>query len=151
MGKKKRRRITKDDVFWCFFCDKMCADMDALILHQKQRHFRCGFCGKMLASAGGMVIHVTQVHKQHIRKVPNAVKGRDDFQHNVVGMEGIPPEAFSAKLKELGIKEHAGQNRNTQAGHGVGAAGMGAHMGMGMGMGMGMRVGMPVGVPGMSR
>jgi len=96
MGKKKRKRINPEDVWWCYYCDKQFADSDSLIHHQKQRHFKCHVCRKTLSTAGGMVIHVTQVHKEQVRKVPYALKGRDDLTLNIVGMDGIPQELIDA-------------------------------------------------------
>ena len=104
MGKKKRKRINPEDVWWCYYCDKQFADSDSLIHHQKQRHFKCHVCRKTLSTAGGMVIHVTQVHKEQVRKVPYALKGRDDLTLNIVGMDGIPQELIDAKLKSLGFE-----------------------------------------------
>ena len=104
MGKKKRRRINPEEVFWCYYCDKQFNDSDTLISHQKQRHFKCHVCRKMLSSAGGMVIHVTQVHKEQVRKVPYALKGRDDLTLNIVGMDGVPQDMIDAKLKALGYQ-----------------------------------------------
>ena len=53
--------------------------------------------------SNGMVVHVTSVHKEQVRKVPNAIKGRDDFKYNIIGMDGVPQEMIDAKLVEMGI------------------------------------------------
>ena len=103
MGKKKRRRVTAADVFWCYYCDKQFNDGDTLYAHQKQKHFKCHICRRSLQSANGMVVHVTSVHKEQVRKVPCALKGRDDFKYNIIGMDGVPQEMIDAKLREMGI------------------------------------------------
>lgn len=46
-----------------------------------------------------------QVHKENIDKVPNAIKGRDNIEIEIYGMEGIPEEDLRAHEKRLAGKD----------------------------------------------
>ena len=61
-----------------------------------------------------MMIHVNSVHKEQVRKVPLALKGRDSFELNIIGMDGVPQELINDKLKSLGIAVYEPANQ-TQA------------------------------------
>lgn len=68
-----------------------------LIDHQKAKHFKCGQCQKRLNTAGGLAIHMENMHKLRADKVPNAVPGRDSFDIEIFGMEGVPEEAIAER------------------------------------------------------
>ncbi|KAJ1915044.1 hypothetical protein H4219_004513 [Mycoemilia scoparia] len=90
MGKKKSKKQQFKP--WCWYCNREFEDEKILIQHQKAKHFKCQICSKRLNTAGGMVIHVAQVHKETVKKVPNAHPGRDSVEIEIFGMSGIPPE-----------------------------------------------------------
>lgn len=56
-----------------------------------------------------MMVHMFQVHKETIESVPGAKPGRDSFEMEIFGMDGVPIELIAAKrLKvfgELGCKK----------------------------------------------
>ncbi|KAI9320178.1 hypothetical protein BX666DRAFT_1818794, partial [Dichotomocladium elegans] len=87
MGKKRKAFRP-----WCWYCEKDFEDDKVLVTHQRAKHFKCEVCNKRLTTAGGMAVHAMQVHKVEIKTVPNAMPGRDTLEHEIFGMEGIPPE-----------------------------------------------------------
>ncbi|KAJ2769718.1 hypothetical protein IWQ56_002441 [Coemansia nantahalensis] len=51
-----------------------------------------------------MVIHVAQVHKENVKRVPNALAGRDNPEIEVFGSLGIPEddaEDYERRMREL--------------------------------------------------
>ncbi|CAF4500931.1 unnamed protein product, partial [Didymodactylos carnosus] len=88
MGRKKKKQ-TKP---WCWYCNREFDDEKILLQHQKAKHFKCHICHKKLYTGPGLQIHCMQVHKENIDKVPNAIKGRDNIEIEIYGMEGIPEE-----------------------------------------------------------
>ncbi|KAL7750242.1 hypothetical protein RI367_004415 [Sorochytrium milnesiophthora] len=97
MGKKKKRAFRP----WCWYCDRDFDDEKVLIQHQKSKHYKCHICNKKLNTAGGLVIHCQQVHKEPIKKVPNALSGRDDVEIEIFGMEGVPEVDLAAHIADL--------------------------------------------------
>lgn len=65
MGKKKKKEEFKP---WCYYCDRVFADEQTLVTHQKAKHFRCSECGRKLSTAQGLAVHSYQVHKISIRR-----------------------------------------------------------------------------------
>jgi len=107
MGRKKKRP-SKPEKPYCWYCDRDFQDEKILAQHQKAKHFKCHVCHKKLLSASGMIVHVFQVHKETISKIPNAKPGRDSVRNDIIGMEGIPgeeddgePSAKRLKLEDL--------------------------------------------------
>eukprot|EP01096_Ripella_sp_DP13-Kostka_P013233 TRINITY_DN569_c0_g1_i2.p1 TRINITY_DN569_c0_g1~~TRINITY_DN569_c0_g1_i2.p1 ORF type:complete len:331 (+),score=53.53 TRINITY_DN569_c0_g1_i2:30-995(+) len=97
MGKKRKR-----PAIFCWYCDKTFEDETVLVQHQKAKHFKCHHCSKKFNSAQGMGIHVHQVHKEEMRKVPNSVPGRDSFEPEIYGMDGVPNEdGTPAKIQKV--------------------------------------------------
>jgi len=47
-------------------------------------------------TAGGMVTHMTQVHKEELKKIPNALPGKDTTEIEIFGMEGVPEDDLLA-------------------------------------------------------
>jgi hypothetical protein len=93
MGRKKRRDEAKDAVQpFCYYCDREFDNENVLIQHQKSKHFKCHACGKKMTTVGALITHFKHVHKEAIKKVPNAKEGRDGLALQVYGMEGVPPE-----------------------------------------------------------
>ncbi|KAJ1748356.1 hypothetical protein LPJ79_004590 [Coemansia sp. RSA 1821] len=90
MGRKKSRKIELKP--WCWYCEREFEDEKVLVQHQKAKHFKCHICSKRLNTANGMVIHVAQVHKENIRRVPNALPGRDTPDVDIFGSLGIPEQ-----------------------------------------------------------
>jgi hypothetical protein len=96
--------------------------------HQKAKHFKCGMCPRRLNTAGGLAVHIQQVHKLDpekyvwatscilslfltllfsLPKIDNALPGRDGYEIEIFGMEGIPaPDVADYKRRkeiELGL------------------------------------------------
>ncbi|KAJ1913780.1 hypothetical protein IWQ60_009079 [Tieghemiomyces parasiticus] len=92
MAKKKRKQVKP----WCWYCEREFDSDMSLIQHQRLKHFRCPDCHKSLNTAPGMTLHYTQVHKRTLSKVPNALPKRDTFEHEIFGMEGVPPADLAA-------------------------------------------------------
>jgi len=78
--------------------------------HQKAKHFKCNQCPRRLNTAGGLAVHIQQVHKLEVDQLPkidNALPGRDGYEVEIFGMEGIPaPDVADYKRRkevELGL------------------------------------------------
>jgi len=78
--------------------------------HQKAKHFKCSQCPRRLNTAGGLAVHIQQVHKlepDQLPKIENALPGRDGYEVEIFGMEGIPaPDVADYKRRkeiELGL------------------------------------------------
>jgi hypothetical protein len=65
MGKKKKKEEIKP---WCYYCDRIFADEQTLVTHQKAKHFKCGECGRKLNTAQGLAVHSYQVHKVSVKR-----------------------------------------------------------------------------------
>ncbi|PSR77482.1 hypothetical protein PHLCEN_2v7913 [Hermanssonia centrifuga] len=78
--------------------------------HQKAKHFKCNLCPRRLNTAGGLAVHIQQVHKlepENLPRIDNALPGRDGYEVEIFGMEGIPaPDVADYKRRkeiELGL------------------------------------------------
>ncbi|KAI0743298.1 hypothetical protein BC629DRAFT_1263821, partial [Irpex lacteus] len=81
-----------------------------LMQHQKAKHFKCNMCPRRLNTAGGLAVHIQQVHKlepENLPRIENALPGRDGYEVEIFGMEGIPaPDVADYKRRkeiELGL------------------------------------------------
>ncbi|KAI6139518.1 hypothetical protein BKA82DRAFT_30048 [Pisolithus tinctorius] len=79
-------------------------------MHQKAEHFKCGMCPRRLNTTGGLAVHIQQVHKlepENLLRIENALPGRDGYEVEIFGMEGIPaPDVADYKRRkeiELGL------------------------------------------------
>ncbi|KAI5122221.1 hypothetical protein M0805_002710 [Coniferiporia weirii] len=107
MGKKKNRAIIRP---WCWYCEREFEDEKVLMQHQKAKHFKCKTCPRRLNTAGGLAVHIQQVHKlepENLPRIENALPGRDGYEVEIFGMEGIPaPDVADYKRRkeiELGL------------------------------------------------
>ncbi|CAE6492703.1 unnamed protein product [Rhizoctonia solani] len=108
MGKNKNKRKNKFVLRpWCWYCEREFEDEKVLMQHQKAKHFKCGHCPRRLNTAGGLAVHIQQVHKLDPEKIENALPGRDGYEVEIFGMEGIPAPDMAAykrrKEEELGL------------------------------------------------
>eukprot|EP00474_Spongospora_subterranea_P008904 CRZ09362.1 hypothetical protein [Spongospora subterranea] len=100
MGRKSKPKMKP----FCFYCDRIFDDEMVLVTHQKAKHFKCHHCQKKLGSAHSLTVHVFQVHKETLKSVPNAKKGRDDLELGIFGMQNIPEDILAEKQAEqLGL------------------------------------------------
>ncbi|KAJ2789230.1 Protein SUPPRESSOR OF FRI 4, partial [Coemansia helicoidea] len=102
MARKKNKQTALKP--WCWYCEREFEDEKVLVQHQKARHFKCHVCARRLNTASGMVIHVAQVHKENVKRVPNALAGRDNPEIEVFGSLGIPEddaEDYERRMREL--------------------------------------------------
>ncbi|GAA5831539.1 hypothetical protein JCM3766R1_001797 [Sporobolomyces carnicolor] len=90
MGKKKSKSAKLAALAWCWYCDRTFEDQRVLLSHQKAKHFRCSMCPRRLNTAGGLAVHLDQVHKVGTDKIENALPGREGFDIEIYGMEGVP-------------------------------------------------------------
>ncbi|KAK0485171.1 hypothetical protein IW261DRAFT_1461019 [Armillaria novae-zelandiae] len=67
-------------------------------------------CPRRLNTAGGLAVHIQQVHKlepENLPRIENAIPGRDGYEVEIFGMEGIPaPDVADYKRRkeiELGL------------------------------------------------
>lgn len=102
MGRKKKtdgqhiNDINETIQPWCYYCDREFDNEAVVIQHQKSKHFRCIECGKKMTTLGALVTHLRHVHKENLKKVPNAREGRDATNIEVYGMQGIPEEFLTS-------------------------------------------------------
>lgn len=88
--------------------------------HQKAKHFKCNMCPRRLNTAGGLAVHIQQVHKlepENLPRIENALPGRDGYEVEIFGMEGIPaPDVADYKRrKEIELGLSAGSISQPQA------------------------------------
>ncbi|KAG1865243.1 hypothetical protein C8R48DRAFT_672503 [Suillus tomentosus] len=107
MAKKKNKQIIRP---WCWYCEREFEDEKVLMQHQKAKHFKCNMCPRRLNTAGGLAVHIQQVHKlepENLPRIENAMPGRDGYEVEIFGMEGIPaPDVADYKRRkeiELGL------------------------------------------------
>jgi len=88
MGRKKKKEAKP----YCWYCgpERSFDDENVLIQHQRSKHFKCHVCHKKLTTATALKTHVLFVHKEEVTKVPNAKDGRDEFEFDIIGMQGVP-------------------------------------------------------------
>ncbi|KAK4688684.1 hypothetical protein P7C73_g1443, partial [Tremellales sp. Uapishka_1] len=94
MGKKKSK--TQGFVLkpWCWYCEREFEDEKVLLQHQKAKHFKCQLCPRKLNTAGGLMVHSQQVHKTEPEPLTNTLPGRDGYDIEIFGMEGVPSNAL---------------------------------------------------------
>ncbi|WVR08017.1 hypothetical protein IAU60_005061 [Kwoniella sp. DSM 27419] len=95
MGKKKRTQVFVLKP-WCWYL---------LLQHQKSKHFKCQLCPRKLNTAGGLMVHSQQVHKCEPEPLTNTLPGRDGYDIEIFGMEGVPTNAL-AEWKARKEAEH---------------------------------------------
>ncbi|OSD08244.1 hypothetical protein PYCCODRAFT_1429308 [Trametes coccinea BRFM310] len=107
MAKKKNKQVLRP---WCWYCEREFEDEKVLMQHQKAKHFKCNMCPRRLNTAGGLAVHIQQVHKlepENLPRIENALPGRDGYEVEIFGMEGIPaPDMADYKRRkeiELGL------------------------------------------------
>ncbi|KDR69214.1 hypothetical protein GALMADRAFT_230738 [Galerina marginata CBS 339.88] len=107
MAKKKNKQIIRP---WCWYCEREFEDEKVLMQHQKAKHFKCNMCPRRLNTAGGLAVHIQQVHKlepENLPRIENALPGRDGYEVEIFGMEGMPaPDVADYKRRkeiELGL------------------------------------------------
>jgi len=88
---------------YCWYCEREFEDDKVLLSHQKAKHFKCSHCPRRLNTAGGLAVHIDQVHKLGTDRIENAIPGRDSFDVEIYGMEGIPAADLRAwrRKKEI--------------------------------------------------
>jgi hypothetical protein len=86
---------------FCYYCERPFDDDRILLNHQRQKHFLCSECGKRLNTIGGLKTHMENVHKGTIKKVENAIEGREDIRVEIYAMEGVPPEMIATKRAQV--------------------------------------------------
>ncbi|GAA5868489.1 hypothetical protein JCM1840_007015 [Sporobolomyces johnsonii] len=99
MAKKKSKTKKLAALAWCWYCDRTFEDQRVLLSHQKAKHFRCPMCPRRLNTAGGLAVHLDQVHKVGTDKIENALPGRESFDIEIYGMEGVPAADLAAWKK----------------------------------------------------
>lgn len=52
----------------------------------------------------GLSVHCMQVHKETISTIPNALPHRSNFEIEIFGMEGIPPEDMEERMRMINGK-----------------------------------------------
>ncbi|KAH9955223.1 hypothetical protein BC827DRAFT_1237812 [Russula dissimulans] len=117
MAKKKNKQVLRP---WCWYCEREFEDEKVLMQHQKAKHFKCSMCPRRLNTAGGLAVHIQQVHKlepENLPRIENALPGRDGYEVEIFGMEGIPaPDVADYKRrKEIELGLTAGSISQPQA------------------------------------
>ena len=91
---------------WYCGTDRTFDDEVILVQHQRTKHFQCPTCHKKLTTATALKTHCLYVHKEEIHKVPNAKEGRDNFDFDIVGMDGV--EAAEEALLDPSKRQKTG-------------------------------------------
>jgi len=100
MGRKKKR---EGPIIFCYYCDRIFENERVLILHQQAKHFHCPSCNRKYSTAQGMHLHAFQVHQLTVDVVPGAKDGRNCFDNEIFGMDGVPQELIDAmRVKVFG-------------------------------------------------
>lgn len=97
MGRKKRKKGPKP---FCYYCNRNFDNEKVLIQHQKAKHFKCPNCHKKMVTAFALMNHMFQVHKESLKKVPNAKNDRDSVDLNIYGMQGVPEDIKRQKAEQ---------------------------------------------------
>lgn len=98
MGKKKRFIVGLKP--FCYYCDKEFNNDNILHYHQRARHFSCPKCKDRFSSALAVKTHILQIHKEDLKTVPNSISGRENFDVQIFGMDGVPLVLIESKLRE---------------------------------------------------
>lgn len=98
MGKKKRFIVGVKP--FCYYCDKEFNNDNILHYHQRARHFSCYKCKDRFSSALAVKTHILQIHKEDLKTVPNSITGRENFDLQIFGMDGVPLVVIENKLRE---------------------------------------------------
>ncbi|KAI6139543.1 hypothetical protein BKA82DRAFT_4223050 [Pisolithus tinctorius] len=101
MAKKKSKQVLRP---WCWYCEREFED-------EKGETLSSVACvPRRLNTAGGLAVHIQQVHKlepENLPRIENALPGRDGYEVEIFGMEGIPaPDVADYKRRkeiELGL------------------------------------------------
>lgn len=113
MGRKKKKttaNATRKNLIFCYYCGRKFKTEKELIAHQRAIHFKCPTCHKRFNSARGLQIHCFTVHKEAIQDVPGVpdfMESRSNFDVEILGMQGVPPEAVVEALQEDGLLDQA--------------------------------------------
>ncbi|KAF4666601.1 hypothetical protein FOZ61_009541 [Perkinsus olseni] len=101
MGRKNKHSEGGSKIFrpFCYYCERDFDDEKVLIQHQKIKHFKCSTCQRKLDTASGLVAHMLQVHRETLNKVPGAIKGRENPDLQIRGMENVPMGMILDKAK----------------------------------------------------
>ncbi|GFZ49603.1 hypothetical protein JCM24511_07004 [Saitozyma sp. JCM 24511] len=95
MGRKKKTQVFVLKP-WCWYCEREFEDEKVLLQHQKSKHFKCQLCPRKLhKTAGGLMVHSQQVHKCDPEPLTNTLPGRDGYDIEIFGMEGVPTNALA--------------------------------------------------------
>ncbi|SCV67777.1 BQ2448_5388 [Microbotryum intermedium] len=105
-----------------WYCDRTFEDDKVLLQHQKSKHFRCPHCPRRLNTAGGLTVHIDQVHKLgQPDRIENALPGRDTFEVEIYGMEGIPAADLAEWKKkqeeEMGVTAEQQRSKKPKYDH----------------------------------
>ena len=112
MGRKKSSIVSKPPFRpFCYYCERDFENEKVLIQHQKLKHFQCYICHRKSDTARGLVGHMLQVHKDSMRKVPNAIVGREDPEIVIHGLDGVPNHILAAKAKGTTYEEELARKR----------------------------------------
>jgi len=107
---------------FCYYCERDFENEKVLIQHQKLKHFHCYICHRKSDTARGLVGHMLQVHKESMRKVPNAIVGRDDPEIAIHGLDGVPNHIIASKAKGTVYEEELVRKRALEYAEAVSAS-----------------------------
>jgi len=120
-AKKKASNLKRKalQMSYCWYCEREFEDDKVLLSHQKAKHFKCPHCPRRLNTAGGLAVHIDQVHKLGTDRIENAIPGRDTFDVEIYGMEGIPPHDLAEWKKRKEIEAGISAGATEAAAHAV--------------------------------
>ncbi|KAK8849667.1 hypothetical protein IAR55_005002 [Kwoniella newhampshirensis] len=90
MGKKKRAQVFVLKP-WCWYCEREFEDDKVLLQHQKSKHFKFSKYTNVIRSREYRYISLIAHHD----RLTNTLPGRDGYDIEIFGMEGVPTNALA--------------------------------------------------------
>lgn len=85
---------------FCYYCEREFDTTKTLIQHQRTKHFNCAECGLKFDTVTGLRVHMLNAYKKTMKEVPNAMRGRENPDIVVHGMEGLPKGILEERTRK---------------------------------------------------
>lgn len=85
---------------FCYYCDREFDTPKTLIQHQRTKHLTCSECGLRFDTVTGLRVHMLNAYKKTLKEVPGAIRGRENPDVVVHGMEGVPKGIIEERTRK---------------------------------------------------